>query len=120
MKPVVRRIAHPDLNAQSANSASGLYNIGEDHRRFARRTSNLRANLEVLSTWSAKNEVGFIFDVPVNNISRNGVCFFHHQQLYPDDQVLLDFGTLRRKFQVSRCRRRGDGYYEIGAQVLAG
>jgi hypothetical protein len=60
------------------------------------------------------------FLVPVMNISRCGACFFHHRQLYPDDRVILDFGSLRREYQVARCRRMSADCFEIGVQVLNG
>ena len=114
---LVQRVVVPaHVNHYLPNGAV-LPTTPEDTRRFVRRASNLQAKLEIVEAWKLAVDAERLFLVPVTNISRAGACFMHHTQLYPDDRVILDFGSLRREFQVTRCRRVASDCYEIGAQV---
>jgi hypothetical protein len=78
----------------------------------------LQAHLEIVEAWKLDSDSERFFLVPVMNISRSGACFLHHAQLFPDDQVILDFGSLRREFLVTRCRRMSSECFEVGVQVV--
>lgn len=119
VKPFVQRVVVPVDANHNLPHGTVLPPTVADTRRFVRRASNLQAHLEIVSAWKLDNESERLFIVPVTNLSRSGACFLHHVQLFPDDQVILDFGTLRREFQVTRCRRLGNDCFELGVQVLA-
>ena len=116
-RPTQRVVVPAHANHYPPNGAV-LPSTPEDTRRFVRRASNLQAQLEIVDAWELVTESERCFLVPVMNISRAGACFLHHTQLYPDDQVSLDFGALKRHFHVTRCRRLGAECFEIGVQVL--
>lgn len=86
----------------------------EEKRRFARRPCKLAAKLSFSEALNPGFDSSLTFDVIVRNISRNGLCFLFFAQLYPDDQLALDFGDLVRSYRVARCRKIGDQCYEIG------
>ncbi len=119
LKNVSQRVVVPDSAKRDVPNGTILPTNRGDLRRFSRRTSNLQASLEILTAWKLDEGSERLFEVPVSNVSRNGACFLHHAQLYPDDQVILDFGKLRRQYQVTRCRRLGDDCFEIGVQVAS-
>ena len=117
--PVQRVVVPAHVNHYLANGTM-LPSTPDDTRRFVRRASNLQAHLQIVAAWQLPADAERSFIVPVTNISRSGACFLHHTQFYPDDRVVLDFGSLRRIYEVARCRRLANECFEIGAQVLDG
>ena len=118
LKAPVQRVVVPAHATQYLPNGTVLPSTPDDTRRFVRRASNLQAQLEIVLAWQLPEDAERRFIVPVTNISRAGACFLHHMQLYPDDRIVLDFGSLRRIYQVARCRRLANECFEIGAQVL--
>ncbi len=119
MNTFTQRVVVPDYVKHKVPDGTVLPATMKDSRRFARRSCDLTAHLEILTGWMLDDESERLFEVPVTNISRSGACFFHHVQLFPDDQLILNFGKLDRKFQVARCRRVADKCFEIGVHVMA-
>lgn len=105
--------------ATPSEAAQLLSTIADDHRRFARRPCKLNARLTLLETWNQELEAGRQFEVMTRNLSRGGICFLFFQQLFPDDQILLDFGELKRIYRVARVRRLAPNCYEIGAAIVS-
>lgn len=92
----------------------------DEGRRFARRACKLSAKLTFSETLNPGFDSAQTFDVIVRNISRSGLCFLFFAQLFPDDQLMLEFGDLVRNYRVARCRKIGEHCYEIGVAVCAG
>ena len=120
LKSPVQRVVVPAHATHYLANGTVLPSTPDDTRRFVRRASNLQALLHIALAWQLADDAERSFIVPVTNISRAGACFLHHTQLYPDDRVILDFGSLRRIYEVARCRRLASECFEIGANVLDG
>jgi hypothetical protein len=119
MSTFVQRVVVPAHANHNLPNGAALPTTLDDTRRFVRRASDLQARLEIVTGWDLDNESERLFTVPVTNLSRSGACFLHHVQLFPDDQVILDFGSLRREFHVTRCRRLGNNCFEIGVRTTS-
>src|SRR3972149_2946429 len=54
------------------------------------------------------------------NISRNGLLFYHSEQLFPKEQALLILPNGKaRVIEIARCRRIRDRCFENGASFIA-
>jgi hypothetical protein len=92
--------------------------LTEESRRFARKPCKLAAKLTFSKVLLPGFDSAQPFEVIVRNISRGGLCFLFFAQLYPDDQLTLDFGDLVRDYRVARCRKIGEHCFEIGVAVI--
>lgn len=53
----------------------------------------------------------------IKDLSRVGVGLLYHEQLYPEEQIELQFQGREMGIHIVRCRRIGSRCYEIGGKV---
>lgn len=105
--------------AAITNSILSPAEMVADLRRFVRRACQLQVRLRILNSWALKIDTSQEFSVTVRNISKGGVGFEYSEQLYPDDEVIIDFGNVQLYYLVVRCRRLNGNRFEIGGKLTA-
>jgi hypothetical protein len=99
-----------------AESCEATAILGEE-RRFARRPLRMRAVLGILEPAPFRDEAFRYAGVFTRNLSRNGIGFWIHRQLYPAEEVRLFLPSHTFEGVVARCRKLGDACYEVGATI---
>lgn len=88
-----------------------------DNRRFVRFYFPTQAILELNQSLPTIERRHAMHQVLTKDLSRDGICFLHAEQLFPHEQLLLWLPVGKRHFEVARCRRVNSRCYEIGARV---
>lgn len=89
----------------------------DDTRRFARAACPAAAILEIESTLPAFPRDQEPHSILLKDISRQGVAFLHHEQLFPRERVQLLLPNGRLTYVVCRCLRHNERCFEIGAEL---
>jgi hypothetical protein len=93
-----------------------LPTIEGDRRRFVRYHFRARGILNYRQTLPAIERRQGPQLVLVRNISRSGIGFLHHEQLFPRERFTLWVeGRRRVEIEIARCRRLHAGCFDIGA-----
>ncbi len=88
--------------------------VDDERRRFMRSYYPTQSLLEVDQSIDAIERGRQFHVIYVLDLSRNGMGFFHHAQLFPGEQLTLWLPTGKRSCAVARCLRRDARCYEVG------
>ena len=91
--------------------------IAGDRRSFVRHYFNVPAVLEYEQSLPAIPREHTITQVVTRDLAREGIGFFHSDQLFPGERISLWLSSGKRCYQVVRCIQHRDNCFEIGAVV---
>ncbi|QDV24891.1 hypothetical protein [Aureliella helgolandensis] len=99
-----------------------LSTTAEEERRNARlrvrqvgtMTMELTKRSEVLYS---SDDFSAISSVLIKDLSRSGVGFLYHREVFPGESVQIQLKGRRLKAKTVRCRRLGPKCYEVGCLV---
>ncbi|OHB73408.1 MAG: hypothetical protein A2V70_11625 [Planctomycetes bacterium RBG_13_63_9] len=98
-----------------------LGTVMNDCRRFPRFHCRACAVLHYRRTLPAVPRVEGRYAVLTRDVSREGVCFLHEEELYPCEEMALDLpGGKHMGIRVFRCAKHNDRCFEIGARFTIG
>jgi hypothetical protein len=90
---------------------------GDNRRRFVRFFFPTQAILELGQSLPTIDRRHAMHQVLTKDLSRDGICFLHSEQLFPHEQLVLWLPVGKKCFEVARCRRLNGRCYEIGARM---
>ena len=95
-----------------------LCTVVGDARRFPRFHDHVRAVLHYRQTLSALARPHGHYLVLTRNVSREGVCFLHEEELFPGERLSMDLPEDKMvELEISRCRKVNGKCFEIGARI---
>ncbi len=106
-----------DINTSQSN----LYSSGPGEKRgFVRQHCRTIAALQYRHSFPHLLRPSAWCRVYTINISRNGLMFYHSDQLFPKEQALIILPTGKaRVIEIARCRWIREHCFEIGARFIA-
>lgn len=111
------KVVQPVDSARGKQASPCIIDLGKDKRRFPRVPCEIDAALQYQDGLPAMRRPRDWQRIKVQNLSRCGMGFLHHEPLYPLEKALIVFpGGIQRLFQVRRCRRIGSQCFEIGGE----
>ena len=84
-----RRVAIPAEWDDFFEKSGMMPPVINERRRFARKHLRMQAVCEVSSTLPAIDRQHAFHRIYLRDISRGGIGFMHHEQLFPDERVVL-------------------------------
>ena len=92
----------------------------KDRRRSQRYYYHVQAVLHYRQTrLDVPRSEGRCYLVLTKDISRKGVCFFHEEQLFPQERMMLDLPSGKCiEVEVNRCVKHNEQCFEIGATLI--
>ncbi len=95
-----------------------LGTIVDDTRRFPRFHYHVRAVLHYRRTLPALARPHGHYVVLTRNVSREGVCFLHEEELFPGERLSMDLPDNKVvDVEISRCRKINGKCFEIGGRI---
>jgi hypothetical protein len=88
--------------------------IHDDRRRFVRSYCPMQVLMELRQVLHAVERAHAFYIVHMKDVSRGGLAFFHHAQMFPGERPTLWLPTGKRVCTVKRCFRRNPRCFEIG------
>jgi len=120
---LARLLQRLPLKVNAPESSTGYYDkfgvlpsYADDNRRYARKYLRSEAVCELLSTLPAIARKHSYYRVILQDVSRAGIGFLHHQQLYPNENVVLWTNAGKLRAVVRRCIKQCEDRYEVGAE----
>jgi len=113
-----RVVIPPGWKRDSARRGEMPAAYHNDTRRFVRVPCLASAVLEVESTLPYFPRDPELHSILMKDISRQGVGFLHHQQLFPRERVQLLLPNGKLSYVVCRCLRHNERCFEIGAELV--
>lgn len=99
---------------------SGEIPSHDERRKFIRYYFRRKAVLSVLPTLPAVARSATDQIVYLRDLSQQGLSFFHHEQLFPEENCRLRIPERELTARVVRCLRYGGKCWLIGAKLGAG
>ena len=112
------RIELPEAWKEYFSVAGTLPPVFDDRRRYPRHHCRQQAALFLKNTYPWTKRTVLQHGVYVKDISQNGICFLHSEQIFPLEtfELLLVNGR-PRCWKAVRCRRLQARCYEVGASI---
>lgn len=110
----------PEAGKDAHGNGSGGSSAHSDKRRFARKKSSFDLAMKYQKSFPVLNRPIMWHRIRTTNISKNGLGFYHFEQMFPKEHViiLLQDGTAYQ-IEVARCRRIRDNCFVIGAKLTS-
>ena len=89
----------------------------QDRRRFPRRYFRERAVMRLEQSLPQFPRERSGFGVYTKDLSRRGLSFLHHQQIFPEEKLELWTSLGKLRLTAVRCRKINDLCYEIGTTI---
>jgi hypothetical protein len=112
-------VAVPSEWQQRLNRRGVIPPIEGDRRAYIRHYFNVRAVLEYGQTLPGIPRQHTTAQVLTRDLAREGIGFFHAEQLFPGERVSLWLSSGKRLFEIVRCVQHNESCFEIGAVVVA-
>ncbi len=113
------RISIPREWLEEFERGGALPTATEEQRRFPRFHFRSRAILLYRQTLPALPRDAGRYVVLTKNVSRQGICFLHEEQLFPCERMTLWLPSgSQAEVEVVRCMRVNERCYDVGVRFM--
>ena len=110
-------VAVPGEWQERLNRRGVIPPIEGDRRKFVRHYFSVQAMLEYEQTLPGIPRQHTMAQVVTRDLAREGIGFFHWEQLFPGERISLWLSSGKRPYEVVRCVQHNENCFEIGAVV---
>lgn len=108
-------IVVPNDSKSKGKRAGRFIDLDKDKRRFPRIACKVEAAMQCQNGLPAMRRPSTWVRVLVQNVSRDGMGFWHSEAMFPLEQALIVLPNgIQRLFEVRRCRRVGPSCFDVG------